>query len=246
MAIHICTRPAGKINQRWSSRSGGNANLNTFAINTDLFGWSTGSLIFVAWLLCAGVPRGSDRLMAAAGLAVFGAYFFYYFAGGPDFGARNWFSVMVVPLVALTVRGIHAMEREAGSRVWVAVAALTTMSLVNFVPWRAVDKYYHYRGMRADVRQLAAQYQFGDDLILVRGERFPDYASAFVENPIDLTSRTTIYAWDRNADLRADVLRAYLGRRVWFVDGPSLTGSGYRVVQGPVDAAVLLAGHLSK
>src|SRR6185503_19441765 len=54
-----------------------NANLNTFAINTDLFGWITGSLVFVAWLLCSRAWRRQDSLMAAAVVAFPLAYFPY-------------------------------------------------------------------------------------------------------------------------------------------------------------------------
>ena len=215
-----------------------NANLNAFGLNTDLFGWSTGSLVFIAWLLCTARPSRSDRLMIAGSLMVVGAYFFYYFSGGPDFGARYWFP-MVVPLVALTARGIEAMERTAGARVPVAVCALTAMALVNFLPWRALDKYPNFRGMRADVRALATKHRFDGDLVLVRGNRTPDYASAFVENPIDLNSDRTVFAWDRNAEVRAATLRAYPDRQVWLIDGPSITGSGFRVVAGPMPAAAL-------
>ncbi len=210
-----------------------NANLNTFAINTDLFGWITGSLIFVAWLFCARAWRRQDSLMLAALAAFPLSYFPYYFSGGPDFGARYWFPA-IVPLVALSVRGMQAVaESAAGTRVWVAVGALTVMTVATYLPWRGADKYHHYRGMRADVRSLASARGFGPDLVLVRGKRFPDYASAFAENPVDLRSRQTIYAWDRDAETRAAVLREYADRRVWYVDGPSITGRGFEVVAGP-------------
>jgi 4-amino-4-deoxy-L-arabinose transferase-like glycosyltransferase len=218
-----------------------NANLNTFGINTDLFGWGTGSLIFVAAFLCFGRPNRSDRLMLAVIAAVGVAYFFYYFSGGPDFGARYWF-VIVVPLVALTVRGIQVLEAVAGPRVRLAVVALMTLTLVNFVPWRAIDKYHHFRGMRADVRALALEHHFGRDLVLVRGNRFPDYASTVPYNPIDLTGPSTVYAWDRSPKIRAEILRAYPDRRVWLIDGPSVTGTGFRIAEGPLSAPGLAPG----
>lgn len=222
-----------------------NANLNTFGLNTDLFGWSTGSLIFIAFLLCSANLKRPDHAMVTAVAVVFVTYFFYYFSGGPDFGARYWF-VMVVPLVALTARGIQALESVAGARVGVAVAGLMAMSVINFVPWRAIDKYVDFRGMRADVRTLAVEHGWTDDLVLIRGKRDPDYASAVGLNPIDLTSPATIYAWDRNAAVRAATLRAYPNRRVWLVDGPTITGSKYRVVRGPVPEAVLSETGTSK
>src|SRR6185503_19959397 len=165
------------------------------------------------------------------------AYFPYYFSGGPDFGARYWFPA-IVPLVALTVRGMQAVAESAGTRVWLAAAALTAMTLVTYLPWRAADKYHNYRGMRADLRAIADSRAFGADL--VRGQRFPDYASAFERNPVDLNARTAIYAWDRDAETRAAVLREYRDRRVWVVDGPSITGRGFEVSSGPVAALDLL------
>lgn len=222
-----------------------NANLNAFGLSTDLFGWGAGSLIFVTLLVCAGRLTAADRLMVTAVAVVFAAHFFYYFSGGPDFGARYWF-LMIVPLAALTARGIQVMERAAGTRVGLAVAALVVMSLVSYVPWRAVDKYRHFRRMRPDVGTLAATHQFSGDLVLVRGDRFPDYASAAVHNPIDLSGPSTIYAWDRDESVRAAAIGAYPGRRIWLVEGPSLTGAGYRVTEGPLSAAALLSEGVAR
>ncbi len=217
-----------------------NTNLNIAGINTDLFGWPTGSVLLIVWLACSGAWRRQDFVMAAVVVAFVAAYFPYYFSGGPDFGARYWYPV-IVPLVALSVRGLQVLEREAGARVWVAVAAMSVMSVVSYLPWRGTDKYYQYRGMRADIRQLASQNSFADDLVLVRGNRFPDYASAFALNPVDLTAPVAIYAWDQDAQTRAQVLHEYSTRRVWLVDGPSVTGAGFRVAAGPIDARSLLA-----
>lgn len=218
-----------------------NANLNLFGINTDLFGWCTGSFVFIAWLVAAWAWTRADRLMAAAFVLFFVAYFFYYFSGGPDFGARYWFPA-IVPLAALCARGIAELDRISDGRATLAAAAMTAAALVLFVPWRAIDKYYQFRGMRPDIRQLAARHGFAGDLVLVRGPREPDYMSAAVYNPIDLLARETIYAWDRNADVRNETLHVYSDRRVWVVDGPTITGTGYRLVQGPLPATALLAG----
>jgi len=216
-----------------------NTDLNLFSLNTDLFGWSTGSLLFVALLLTVGGVRRLDRRMLAVIAAVYVAHFFYYFSGGPDFGARYWF-LMAVPLVALTAAGIGLLERMAGARVGVAVVALTAMALVTFVPWRATDKYWHFRGMQGNLRTLVASHGIDGGLVLVRGERHPDYASAVILNPLDLDSGATIFAWDRDPGLRAEVLAAFPDRQVWLVDGPTLTDAGYRLAAGPVTAAELL------
>jgi 4-amino-4-deoxy-L-arabinose transferase-like glycosyltransferase len=216
-----------------------NTNLNVFGLNTELFGWATGSLIFVSWLLVSGRWRRQDVLMLAALLIFPIAHVPYYFSGGPDFGARYWFPA-IVPLVALSARGIETLARGTGQRVSLAVGAMVVMTVVTYVPWRAVDKYHHYRGMRPDIRALAQEHSFGADLVLIRGRRFPDYAAAFAENPVDLRSSRPIYAWDRDSATRAAVVREYAGRRVWFVNGPSVTGRGFEIAAGPVPAADLL------
>jgi hypothetical protein len=110
---------------------------------------------------------------------------------------------------------------------------------MTFIPWRAVDKYHEFRGLKGGLAQLAARHGVGADLVLVRGERFPDYVSAAVENAPDLGPGTTVYAWDRSAEVRARVLTAFPDRRVWLVDGPSVTGGGYQVVAGPLEPAAL-------
>ena len=230
-----------------------NANLNTFSINIELFGWSTGSLFLVALLLFSGTMKKSDYLMIGVFAAVFTGYFFYYFSGGPDFGARYWFLVLI-PFVVLTVRGIQALEKKVASDsdglstglstvgvgVLLAVLCLSALTLVNYFPWRAIDKYHHYLGMRPDIRELADERAFGKSLVLVRGNQHPDYASAAIYNPLDLRADAPIYAWDQNPEVRAAVLKAYSDRPVWVVNGPTITRRGFEVVEGPMSANQLV------
>ncbi len=227
-----------------------NANLNTFSINIELFGWVTGSLLMVALLLFSGRANRSDHLMLAVVIAIFGVFSLYWFSGGPDFGARYWY-LMIVPLAALTVSGIQFLETtfqggNAGSgnhntRVMALVLSLSFLALVNFFPWRAIDKYYHYLGMRPDIRYLGKKHEFGKSIVLVRGNVRPDYQSAWVYNPSDPYADAPIYAWDRNPRIREQVLRAYPDRPVWIVDGPTLTHNGFQVLAGPLSAADLAA-----
>jgi hypothetical protein len=227
-----------------------NASLNTFSINIELFGWSIGSLIFAAIAIFSTKLRRSDYLMLAVIAVIFGLHFFYYFSGGPDFGARYWF-LMLVPLLALTARGIEILGYKldgsradspvGGVRVMVAVLVLCLLALVSFIPWRAVDKYHHFRGMRPDIRHLAEKHDFGASVVLIRGDDHPDYASAAVYNPLDLYSDGPVFAWDRNPHVRAQLLNAYQDRSVWILEGPTVTGAGYRIVQGPLPAYELIA-----
>jgi 4-amino-4-deoxy-L-arabinose transferase-like glycosyltransferase len=220
-----------------------NAQLNASAVNTELLGWGTGSLFLLAMLASRRKLRRSDGLMLAAALGVIGIQSLYWFNGGPDFGARYWY-LIIVPCMALTARAIEllretlentsaAAERTGSTRALAGVLALCALALVSFFPWRAWDKYHEYRGMRADIRTLAQAHDFGRSIVFIRGNRHPDYASAAVYNPLDWSAAAPIYAWDRE-ETRARVLEVYRDRPVWYVNGPTLTGRGYEIAAGPI------------
>jgi hypothetical protein len=138
------------------------------------------------------------------------------------------------------VSGLGILERSLAverGRALFGVLSLCAIALVVHVPWRAMDKYYHFRGMRPDVRQLAASTPFGRSLVLVRGCRHPDYHSAAAYNPLDLNATQPIYAWDVDPATRARVLEAYPDRPVWIIDGPTVTHSGFKVEAGPLTYA---------
>jgi hypothetical protein len=109
---------------------------------------------------------------------------------------------------------------------------LSAFALVNYFPWRAIDKYYHFWGMRPDILTLAQESSFGKSLVLIRGkDTHPDYASAAIYNPLDWNADAPVYAWDSSPSIEADLLRAFPDRPVRIVDAPSLTRRGYEVVK---------------
>ncbi len=223
-----------------------NSNLNISTLNTELFGWSIGGFLLLGIFFCLAKFQRSDHLMLAVIGVIYILHFFYYFSGGPDFSARYWF-LMIVPLVALTARGIQLLaaklketSADADVRLFAVVIALCLLTLINFIPWRAVDKYHNFRGMRSDVRYLAAKHNFGRSLVLVQGNQHPEYDSAFVYNPLDLRADAPVYAWDRDAETREKLLRAYADRPVWIIKSPSLTGRGFEVSEGPLSTRDLL------
>ncbi len=220
-----------------------NTNLNVFTLNTDLFGWSTGSLLLIIVCIAAGRWRKTDRLMLAVILATVGLHAFYWYSGGPDFGPRYW-SLILIPCLMLTVSGFDVAQRRLdgnGARALVALASLCVIALSVHVPWRAIDKYHRFRGMRPDIRQLASSVPFGQSLVLVRGCRHPDYASAATYNPLDLEADVPVYAWDVDAATQAQVIRAYQDRPVWIVDGPTVTHRGFEVRAGPLTSREISA-----
>jgi len=214
-----------------------NLNLNGHSVNTELLGWPTGSVLIVAIALFARPRHRSDRLLLAAIVAVCGVYSLYWFSGGPDFGARYWF-LTLLPCIALAARGVLWVSNESGHpwRVQTAVLALCGFTLVNYLPWRSLDKYHHYLGMRPDVRDLAASGRLGRSLVLIRGKSFPDFVSAAPYNPLDPRDPADpgpLFAWDKDPHTRERLLQAYPDRPVWIVNGPSITGLGYEIESGP-------------
>lgn len=227
-----------------------NANFNLFQTNTELLGWATGSLLLIAALCLWGKLRRSDWYMLSVMAVVAGVHSFYYFSGGPDFGARYW-HLIIIPSLVLSARGLESLGEQVGgreprigaTRVLAGSLVLVLVTLAVFVPWRATDKYFRYRGMRPDVRAMAADPALRNGLLLIRGNRHPDYASAVVYNPLTVDSPAPLFAWDRSAAIRAALVAAYPGRSFWLVDGPSVSGSGYRIVAGPMSGADLLAAE---
>lgn len=225
-----------------------NIALNVFSLNTELFGWGFGSLLFVAIALISGPRRRSD-LWAIVLIAVFvGGYSLFWYHGGPEFGARYWF-ICIIPLVALTVRGIEWVSTLVGDknrangyldkRVIFAIGILGIFSLISYMPWRASDKYYRFLEMQPAISQLAKNFNFGKSLVLIRGNEHPDYQSAWIYNPLNFDGESPIYAFDKSSEIREELLRSYADRKVWIVAGPSLSNGEYEIELGPVDAEQL-------
>jgi hypothetical protein len=216
-----------------------NSTLNASSVNTELHGWSIGSLWAVAITVLAGRGKRTDRIWLGAVAVIVFIYGFYHFSGGPDFGARYWYQALL-PLLILSARGLETLSQWVSDERPIAAAILlSVLALGIYLPWRAADKYWHYLFMRPDVREEAARHNFGRSLVLIRGQEFPDYVSAAIYNPLDLRPESSesapIYAWDRDAATRAKLLALYRDRPVWVLEGPSLTGGAYRIVQKPVE-----------
>jgi 4-amino-4-deoxy-L-arabinose transferase-like glycosyltransferase len=219
-----------------------NIALNVFLLNTELFGWGAGSLFLViCFVLSGSIGKNDFWALGLSGIIV-AAYSLFWYHGGPDFGARYWF-LSIVPFVALTARAIERLsvktaptsEPQLNPRLVSAVAMLCILSLLNYFPWRALDKYYHYLGMEPGIAKLAQEHHFGKSLVLIRGEEHPDYQSAWIYNPLNFEGDAPLYAHDKSPEIRSQLLKAYRGRPVWIVDGPTRTGSGYKIVQGPLN-----------
>lgn len=223
-----------------------NAALNTVATQIELFGWGMGSLLLVYLFVLRGRLARADKLMLGVIVLTWVAYFFNYFSGGPDFGARYWF-LMIVPLVALTARGALTFGASADERTapsvpiaWAETRWLTAVALASvggmlvFMPWRATDKYWRYRGMTPAISTLAHEQNFNRSLVIVAGREAPDFASAATYNPLDLGDAVPVYAHESSPAVDSALIHAFADRPVWFVDGPSRSGHGYVIRAGPL------------
>lgn len=228
-----------------------NANMNLFATNVELGGWAIGSIGLIALMVLGRHMRRPDWWMVAAIVGVAGAHGLYYYSGGPDFAARYWF-LIIVPCVVLVARAIESigdtLERSgdpAGHRrAHLGAMASIAVALVVFVPWRAADKYLGFRGMRGTLPGVERRAGIaGRDLVYLRGNRHPDYASAAMRNPIDLSTASPVYVWDVNPAIRREVARAFPDRRVWVMEGPSEAGGSFRVLEGPLAPGTVPSGN---
>jgi len=121
----------------------------------------------------------------------------------------------------------------------VGVLILNTGALTNLIPWRAIDKYQHYLGMRPDIRTLISEKNLGADLLLINGKDHPDLNSALVYTSPDPYGNGPVIALDKNSAVCQQLLTSYPDRRVWLIEGPTRTGAGYRVTAGPLNSSDL-------
>ena len=205
----------------------------------DLFGWAAGSIAIVM-LGFLRADRAIERLMGLAIVVVIALHSAFWFSGGPDFGARYWY-LIIVPCAVLAGRALASLEARhtvmPGARTMVATGVLCLGALVVYVPWRAADKYRHYRGIRPDFMTLKADPAYRNALILVSGSRHPSWASAALANEVQVGASTApVFAWDPDVATRQAVLSAFPNRQVWLVRGPSET-AGMEIGRGPIAPA---------
>lgn len=210
-----------------------NTNQNLHLVNFELLGWMCGSLLPVfllgTWRRANAERvepnvRSADRLLWGLLLGNIGIFSLYWFAGGADFGARYWY-LLILPCTALTVRAAQMLSARAQeaflppgapSRVWAMLALATAAGLLTLLPWRSLDKYWHYRGTSAGLRRLATQASFSRSLVIINGVRWPDYACASYLNPAMLSKEYegAVFALPSSAQSLERVIAAFPDRPV--------------------------------
>lgn len=219
-----------------------NDNKNFSLVNFELFGWAFGSLTLACLALRPRGIRGHDGLVVGLVAFIVVGHSFYWGHGGPDFGARYWY-LMLVPMAVLTVRGLETVIHGLASRgstdllaaragIFVALACASAMLTV--VPWRAAVKYDRYRGIARDFQNIVELHGIENSLIFVRSPRRSDYQAAFTFNPPTLDYGGNVFARDAGARNANAVLAHFPGRPVWVVGRESETDSTIDVIAGPL------------
>jgi hypothetical protein len=228
-----------------------NTNKNFSLVSFELFGWAFGSLAVASVALQPGGIRRSDSLMIGILLAVIGGHAWYWAPGGPDFGARYWYLV-IVPLAVLTVRGTESVVRRLaesggdwhriGGRMAAFISLASLSAMVIVVPWRAMSKYDRYRGIGREFQEIADQRGISDALVFVRSPRRSDYQAAFTFNPPALGGKGNIFVRDTGGEPAAAVLRHLPNRMVWVVGRESETAPKLDVIAGPLPPGTMPPG----
>jgi 4-amino-4-deoxy-L-arabinose transferase-like glycosyltransferase len=230
-----------------------NANQNFFLLNFETFGWGFGSLLIALFFLYLRSWRRADKLMILILVAVIAGNSLYFFSGGPEYGARYWYLVLI-PLTVLTVRSIHTLQKrwqERGGtqqpmlRVSVLLAVASLLTLVTFMPWRSIGKYYHLRGMRDDLGRWARSCTTDDALVFVQEQDKSDYPSAAIFNPLTLDETGPIFARDAGPVSREAVVSKFPDRPIWIVAGSAILGGQFTILEGPRSDLVGLSASLA-
>lgn len=218
-----------------------NAHMNFYMSNVELLGWAFGSVGFVALLLIWRRVSRQDWLMLLIIGGVIAGHSLFWFSGGPDFGARYWYQILI-PLIVLTARGVQEVQKrwvESGgsiagvSRIGAFVVVASLLAMVTFMPWRTVEKYHNYRGMNSVVADFVDAENFENGLVFVRESTAQDYPRALLLNSPQLDDGDTIFARDLGHESRATLMSYYAGRTAWIV-GPAYPDGPYVVIEGPL------------
>jgi hypothetical protein len=220
-----------------------NANKNFTQLNFELFGWPFGSLVLACLAVQRGGIRRQDALIVGIVLSVIIGHSFYWAPGGPDFGPRYWY-LIIVPLAALTVRGAErAVVRLSASRhggfgaaggILAVIFAASLSSWMTLVPWRATVKYDRYRGISGDFGRIAKRHGIEGALVFVRSPRRSDYQAAFVMNPRTLDGSGNIFVRDIGGSHTMALLQRFPTRPIWLVGRESEADETLDVIAGPL------------
>ncbi len=188
-------------------------------LHTDLMGWGIGSLaLFWAYLVWGEKQRFDGFLLVvAAGIVI--AHLFYWYNSFDYIGARYYF-LTVFPLAYLSAKGVLAVAarlRAAGFEtahfgLGAALFALCGFSVVVFLSYRGVTRYYEHRFLDDDYRSLTIPVDTAQPAPLVIVSNFEREVDYLFFNDPHLRPNRPVFAKDLGTEGNRD-LRAFFSDR---------------------------------
>lgn len=197
---------------------------NLKSMNVELLGWAVGSLLLLYVHLLWGRLTRIDKAMLAVIGCTIAAYSLYWFNGGFYIGPRYWFMTLW-PALFLCARGVQTADAMlsgaepplARARVAMLVALMAGLTILSFLPWRASEKYWEFRGFHNGYRQMAVAGGVDDALVFVKSGDAGEFGSAFMLNSPALDG--PIFVRDLGPVANARIIANVPGRKVIYADG---------------------------
>ena len=103
--------------------------------------------------------------------------------------------------------------------------------MLIFLPWRCTARYVDYRGANPDYRAWVDDGTFDGGLVLVKTASPIDAGNALILNLPTLDGPGPVFAHDLGPDSNRKLIEAFPDRRVFWVQGRSVTGGTSRIVK---------------
>ena len=207
-------------------------NLNLSIIDTELFGWLGGAVLFIVMLALGKRVRGM-WLWICLIVAVLVPPTLYWYSGA-DLGPRYWYQTLV-PFAALTALGVRALADGIGidqTRVASVALLLAFVGFFQITVWRGTAKYRRYRGVTADAGRLIRDNAMQHGLIFVKDGNPPndyaDYASGFLWSGVPLGNGPIVARYG-DASAMAAIHARFPDRKRWII-APSGAAGRYSVI----------------
>lgn len=184
------------------------------ALSSDLFGWTSASLLLlIAWIFWGRRER-APLVMAGVIALIVGAHFFYWLHDASYIGPRFWYGAFF-PFIFLSVAGLDAVIRRAGEGarepITTVALALACFGATIFVSWRAVEKYMPRSEDGRRIAAIARSEAYADALVITRDAQLAEDAMIF-NDPFQRAG-APIFAFARDDAAEAALRRAYPDRR---------------------------------
>ena len=214
---------------------------NSYMLNSDLLGWGIGSLCLVFIHIIWGTWRVFEKYMLTVVAVLVTCYSLYWFSGGFYIGPRYWF-IIFFPLVVISVGGLNTLVTVLASnlnnslvapKVATIFTVLCVITVIAFIPWRSVTRYYEFRDYHSDFRDLTNSNNLQNSIVFIKKASESDFGSAFILNDPTFNSSEPIFAFDRGRKVNFSLAEYYPEHKLYFAQGRTKEGIKAKLTEGP-------------